>query len=133
MLTSWREFEGEMGFLSRFKRNRNDSSVYKDYCKVRNQVQRDIKTAKANFFLGKIRQSDGDSNKLWGLLKSLGYSDGNVSSRIVLEQNGEYLIPRMLPVCLTNSTLVLLLNWSNFYPLKCWLLVVRLEIFIVAK
>ena len=77
------------GLLSKFKRNRNDSSIYKEYSKVRNQVQRDIKTAKANFFLGKIRKSEGDSNKLWGLLKSLGYSDGNVSSRIVLEKDGE--------------------------------------------
>ena len=75
--------------LARFKRNRNDSSLYKAYCKVRNQVQRDIKTAKANFFMGKINQSEGDSGKLWGLLKSLGYSDSNVSSRIVLEEDGE--------------------------------------------
>ena len=35
-----------------------------------------------------IRQSEGDSNKLWGLLKSLGYSNVGVSSRIVLEENG---------------------------------------------
>ena len=76
------------GLLSRFKRNRNDLVLYKEYSMVRNQVQRDIKLAKANFFMGKIRQSGGNSNKLWGLLKSLGYSDGNVSSRIVLEKDG---------------------------------------------
>ena len=56
--------------------------------RVRNQVQRDIKMAKADFFLGKIRQSEGNSNKLWGLLKSLGCSDGNTSSQIVLERDG---------------------------------------------
>ena len=38
--------------------------------------------------MGKIKQSEGESNKLWGLLKSLGYSIRNVSSRVVLEENG---------------------------------------------
>ena len=74
--------------LSRFKRNKADVSLYQDYCKVRNSVQRDIKLAKSNFFLGKVKQSEGDSGKLWGLLKSLGYSSGNRSQRVVLEEGG---------------------------------------------
>ena len=53
--------------LSQFKRNK-DSSLYDAYCKVRNSVQRDIKRAKANYFLNKVKQSSGNSDKLWRLL-----------------------------------------------------------------
>ena len=73
--------------LSQFKRNK-DSSLYDAYCKVRNSVQRDIKRAKANYFLNKVKQSSGNSDKLWRLLKSLGYSSSCSTSKIVLEDNG---------------------------------------------
>ena len=44
----------------------------------------------SGFFQDKVRQSEGDSGKLWRLLKSLGYSKTASSShqKIVLEDNG---------------------------------------------
>ena len=43
--------------LSQFKRNKGDQSLYKEFCKVRNSVQRDIKRAKADYFMNKVEQS----------------------------------------------------------------------------
>ena len=76
--------------LSRFKRDKNNESLYKDYCKVRNAVQRDIKLAKENFFKQGVVKNRGDSGKLWNHLKSLGYSKKTSysSSNIVLEDKG---------------------------------------------
>ena len=75
--------------LSRFRRNKNDKALYDEYCKTRNRVQRDIKLAKASHFHEKVVQSQGDSGKLWGLLKSLGYSKtSNSGSKIILEKDG---------------------------------------------
>ena len=54
---------------------------YSEFCKVRNQVQRDIKMAKENYFKGKIEQNRGDSSKLWSQLKSLGYGKVNYLER----------------------------------------------------
>ena len=45
--------------------------------------------AKAYYFRDRVVQSKGDSGKLWGLLKSLGYSkSSSASSKIVLENDG---------------------------------------------
>jgi retron-type reverse transcriptase len=77
--------------LGKFKKDRNNVSLYRDYCRMRNLVQRDIKLAKRNFFQNKVEQNRGDSGKLWDHLKSLGYSDkcsGGKNSNIVLEENG---------------------------------------------
>ena len=60
------------------------------YRRVRNAVQREIKLAKQTFFTTGVEKSKGDSGKLWGHLKSLGYSRAShSSSNIVLEENGE--------------------------------------------
>lgn len=76
--------------LRKYKKDKNNVSLYKEFCKIRNSVQRDVKLAKANFFKQKVQQNKGDSDKLWENLKSLGYSDKNVgsSSKIVLEKDG---------------------------------------------
>ena len=76
--------------LSRFRKDRSNVSVYSEFCKVRNGVQRDIKLAKENYFKRGIEQNKGDSGKLWSHLKSLGYSKkiSCSSSNIVLEDNG---------------------------------------------
>ena len=39
-----------------FKRNK-DPALYSEFCRVRNQVQRDIKMAKEGYFKGKIEQN----------------------------------------------------------------------------
>ena len=74
--------------LSRFKKDRSNSTLYSDFCRVRNRVQRDIKMAKQSFFVSKVNQNRGNSGKLWGHLKSLGYKSGSNSSSITLEENG---------------------------------------------
>ena len=72
--------------LSRFKKDGANVSLYAEFCKVRNQVQRDIKLAKGEYFKKKVEQNKGDSGKLWGHLKSLGYAKmSGGSSKIVLD------------------------------------------------
>ena len=76
--------------FSEFRKNRSDENLYKEYCRVRNMVQRDIKQAKANYFRHSIEQNRGKSDKLWGHLKSLGYKKApGPSSNIVLEDGGK--------------------------------------------
>lgn len=75
--------------LSQFRKDRSNVAVYREFCKVRNSIQRDIKDAKGCFFRRKVEQNRGDSGKLWSHLKSLGYSkSGSSCSNIVLEENG---------------------------------------------
>ena len=63
--------------FSRFKRDRSNTDLYKNYSRVRNTVQRDIKLAKETFFKDEIARSRGNSEKLWSHLKS-GGSSSNV-------------------------------------------------------
>ena len=75
--------------LSRFKRDPSNESLYREFCKTRNAVQRDIKLAKESYFKRGVERNRLDSGKLWGHLKSLGYSKaGSSSKNIVLEENG---------------------------------------------
>ena len=75
--------------FSRCKKERSNTALYRQFCKLRNAVQRDVKFAKQNYFRRKIDQNKGDSGKLWKQLSSLGYSNkGGGSSNIVLEEGG---------------------------------------------
>ena len=69
----------------RFKKDKGNKTLYAAYCKQRNSVQRDIKLAKSEFFKGKLRESRGDSAKLWRHLSSLGYGESKSKTSIVLE------------------------------------------------
>ena len=40
--------------FNRFKKNRKNSELYREYCSRRNKAQRDIKFAKANYFRQKL-------------------------------------------------------------------------------
>ena len=77
--------------FSRFKADRSNSQLYREFCQLRNAVQRDVKLAKESFFKQKVQQNKGDSGKLWSHLRSLGYSkkSTNSSSNIVLDDNGQ--------------------------------------------
>ena len=78
------------GLFKRFKRDRTNTVLYQEYCKVRNKVQRDIKLAKETFFRNGVERNRGNSGKLWNHLKSLGFSKkSSNSASIVLEKNGE--------------------------------------------
>ena len=76
--------------FARFRKNRDDTALYKEYCQVRNAVQRDVKLAKESFYKRGIQQNKGNSGRLWTLLKSLGYSKktSDSSLNIVLEEDG---------------------------------------------
>jgi hypothetical protein len=91
--------------LSKFKKERSNLALYRDFCRVRNAVQRDIKMAKSNYLRLKLEQSNGDSKKLWKQLKSLGYSSRslNQSSNIVLDKNGDKIFDSLSVAGIFNS------------------------------
>ena len=60
------------------------------FCRTRNQIQRDIKKAKASYLSDKIEENKNNPKGLWKQFKSLGYSSkGKDQSQIVLTVNGE--------------------------------------------
>jgi exonuclease III len=75
--------------LSKFKRDKSDRGVYAEFCKLRNEIQRDIKKAKASFIGDKIEASKGDSKKLWSHLNGLGHKNGKSDVNVVLEEGGD--------------------------------------------
>ncbi len=66
-----------------------DQSLYKQFCRLRNRVQRDVKQAKATYFQEKIEEYRNNSRKLWSIFKSLGYSNKGSESNIVLKIDKE--------------------------------------------
>ena len=73
-----------------FKKDRSNADLYKQYCRVRNKIQRDIKRAKADYFSSKIDEHKNNPKKLWQQLKALGYSTKTKEQcRVVLEIDGE--------------------------------------------
>ena len=75
--------------LHQFKKD-NNSGVYEQFCRTRNQIQRDIKKAKASYFSDKIEENKNNPKGLWKQFRSLGYSsNGKDQSQIVLTVNGE--------------------------------------------
>ena len=77
--------------LSQYKKDCNNVSLFREFSKLRNAIQRDIKMAKQQYFNHKVEQNRGNSGKLWQQLKSLGYSNkgSDNSTSIVLEDDGE--------------------------------------------
>ena len=76
--------------LSQYRKDRSNGVLHREFCKIRNAIQRDIKLAKQRYFEQKVDQNKGDSGKLWQQLKSLGYSDkhNKGASKIVIEEDG---------------------------------------------
>ena len=75
--------------FSRFKRDRNNVDMYREFCQVRNRVQRDVKVAKQVYFKGLIERSEGDSSRLWKGLKSAGFaSRAKSGAKVVLDIDG---------------------------------------------
>ena len=112
--------------LSRYKRNRSNEVLFKEYCKVRNAVQRDIRLAKENFFKQGVEKNKGDSGKLWNHLKSLGYSKKTSfsSSNIVLEDKGckvfnRSAVARLFNIFYTSVASDLVTKLPNPYGMFC--------------
>ena len=61
--------------LYTFKKYRSNTNMYKEFCQLRNKIQRDVRMAKAEYFSSKIEEHKNDSKKLWQQLKTLGYSN----------------------------------------------------------
>ena len=77
------------GLLYQYKKEKNPE-IYAQFCKIRNQIQRDIKKAKASYFSNKIEENKNNPKGLWKQFKSLGYSSkGKDQSQIVLTVDGE--------------------------------------------
>ncbi|XP_071959824.1 uncharacterized protein [Antedon mediterranea] len=74
-------------YLKKFKRTRN--LLYRtEYCKLRNQVQRNIKEAKQTHFIDKINTNRHNPKKLWKVIKDLGYQNKqNETASITLKIN----------------------------------------------
>ena len=73
--------------LHNYNLNKNNKGLYEEFCKTRNQVQRDIKQAKSTYLESQLDSNMLNSKKLWRNLKSLGYnkktpSKGNIVLRI---------------------------------------------------
>ena len=61
--------------LRNFKRHPSNKDVYSKFCQVRNEIQRDVKNAKANYLESQLTSNANNSKKLWQNLKSLGYNN----------------------------------------------------------
>ena len=73
-----------------FKRDRSNLVLYGEFCRVRNQVQRDVKQAKQDYFRGIVERCDGDNRKLWSSLKGAGFnSKAKSGAKIVVNIDGE--------------------------------------------
>lgn len=76
--------------LKDFKNDRQNGELYQKFCKQRNRLQRQIKSAKENYFAEKFQENKNDPKKLWKHLKNLGYSSKKKQcSNIVLNINEE--------------------------------------------
>jgi hypothetical protein len=53
----------------------NKDVTYQDFTALRNEVQREVKKAKASYFQSKLEDSMGDPKRLWTHLKTLGYNE----------------------------------------------------------
>ena len=91
--------------LCRFRKHQ-EPSLFTEYCKSRNKIQRDIKKAKSCYFRDKIEEHKSNPKKLWQQLKTLAYSSKDQSqSRIVLDIDDE--------ICYNSNTVANYIN--GFY------------------
>ena len=73
-----------------YRKNRTDEDRYRNYCHLRNLVQRTVKAAKAEYFENQIKVNENNPKKLWSHLKTLGYSNKSKDkSNIVLRIDDE--------------------------------------------
>ena len=75
--------------LLHYKKSKN-SDVYKEYCKLRNKVQRTVKRAKSEYLASQIEENKNNPKMLWQHLKGLGYSSKSKENcNMVLNIDGE--------------------------------------------
>ena len=92
----------------------NKSEFYKSFCLYRNMVQREVKTAKADYLSYKMEGNKNNPRNLWQQIKSLGYIDKTRSSpSIVLNIDDQNCYDNNKIADYFNS--FLLLRWP-----QCW-------------
>ena len=97
-------------YLCMFNKSK-DTAYYAKYCKLRNTVQRLVKTAQNDYIADQIDQNKNDSKKMWSTLKTLGYNNkAQVKSPMVLEVDGEVCYD---PVTLANHVNEFFVNVAN--------------------
>ena len=75
--------------LYQFKKDKSKKLFYKEYCMLRNKIQRNVRRAKSEYYLNKIEENKNNHKKLWQHLKDLGYSSKiKESKNIVLDIGG---------------------------------------------
>ena len=89
--------------LNKFRKTR-DSDLYRTFCKLRNEIQRETKVAKRDYLANKTEENANNPKRLWHQLKQLGYSSkGKQSTNIELDYDGEtYFDPKKVANCLNN-------------------------------
>ena len=84
--------------LATYRKGKN-MDTYRQYCRIRNDLQRDIKRAKSDFFESQINENIGKPRKLWRSLKNLGYSDKSKSSAKIVLRIADKLCHDTLQIC----------------------------------
>ena len=80
-------------------RKSGKEEIHKQYCKIRNELQRDIKKAKCEFFESQINKNMGRPRKLWQNLKKIGYSNTSKSKTKIVLRITNKLCHDTLQIC----------------------------------
>ena len=85
--------------IRRYQRNKSNQGLYKQYCKLRNEIQRDVKKAKSNYLESQLESNAKDPKKLWTNLKSLGYSKKTSSKANIVLRIANSICFNALDIC----------------------------------
>ena len=99
-------------------KDKNNKELRKKFNLIRNQVQREIRIAKTNYFKDKIEENKGNSKGLWRQLKSIGYSTKSKNnSKVVLNiDNKSCFEPKSIVEHMNNYFLNIPSNLVNLLP-----------------
>ena len=104
--------------LYKSNKNKGDKELRGKFNFMRNQVQREIRKAKTNFFKDKIEENKDNPKNLWKQFKNLGYSSKSKStSKITLDINNNHSFdPKTNSDHMNNFFLNVASNLVNMLP-----------------
>ena len=85
--------------LAQLYKDTKENKHRAEYNKARNEVQRDIKDAKANYITNSLESNLGKPKKLWSQLKLLGYNDKTKGSTNIVLNVGNKLCYDTKAIC----------------------------------
>ena len=99
-------------------KNRKNKELRKQFNSLRNKVQREIRSAKANYFKNKIEENKGNSKNLWKQLKTIGYREKSKNnSKIVMDiDNSPSFEPKNIADHINKYFLNIASNLVNMLP-----------------